>query len=499
MTTMPLGASGPTAASAATPADESPVVATLAGRVRGSWKDGVARFLGIPYAAAPFGVHRFEAPAPVAAWDGVRDAREFGPTAPKGPFNPPLDRLLPEPVIEGDDCLNLNVWTPGLGDGGRRPVMVWIHGGSLKNGSSAADVYDGHSFARDGVVLVSINYRLGVEGFAVFPDAPANRGLLDQIAALRWVRDNIAAFGGDPNNVTVFGQSAGAICIAALLVSPYAEGLFRRAIMQSGPPTAVSRQEGARITDVIAKALKVPATAKAFAAAERGRLLAGQIAATSKGNPLFGGAGFQIVVDGDVVRQDPMTALRNGAARDIDLMVGYTRDEYRLWFVPSGLVDRVSTVTLRLALLKFRIPGRIARRYRGTYPDAKPGEILGRIAGDMLMRAPAHRLADSRLGQSNTFMYEFAWPTTVERLGSCHALEIGFAFDTLDRAGSLTLTGPNPPQALADAMHGAWVEFARTGDPGWNAWTAERPLMRFDVPTPALAHTSQDDEVRSWL
>lgn len=460
---------------------------------------GIARFLGIPYAAAPFGAHRFQAPAPVPAWEGVRDALEFGATAPKGPFNPPLDRLLPEPVIEGDDCLNLNIWTPDLDNGGGRPVMVWIHGGSLKNGSNAANIYDGQSFARDGVVLVSINYRLGVEGFAVFPDAPSNRGLLDQIAALRWVRDNIAAEGGDPNNVTVFGQSAGAICVAALLASPYAEGLFRRAIIQSGPPMAVSPKKGAQITEVIAKALKIPATAKAFAAADRGELLSAQIAATSKGNPLFGGAGFQIVVDGDVVRHDPMTALRQGvAARDIDLLVGYNRDEYRLWFVPNGLVDRINALALRLALMKFRISGRIAKSYRRRYPEAKPGQILGRIAGDMLIRVPALRLDDSRTSQSKTFMYEFAWSTAVERLGACHALELGFVFDTLDQAGSLALTGPNPPQELADAMHGAWVEFARNGNPGWDAWNTSRPLMRFDLPVSTLAHISEDDEVNFW-
>jgi para-nitrobenzyl esterase len=435
----------------------------------------------------------------VPAWDDVRDARELGPTPPKGPYNPPLDRLLAEPVIEGDDCLNLNIWTPGVGAGGGRPVMVWIHGGSLKNGSNAVDVYDGRSFARDGVVLVAINYRLGVEGFAVFPDAPSNRGLLDQIAALRWVRDNIAAFGGDPNNVTIFGQSAGAICIAALLVSPHAAGLFRRAIMQSGPPMAASPKDGARITEIIGKALKVPATAKAFAVADRGQLLAAQVAATGRGNPLFGGTGFQVVLDGDVVPREPAVALSQGVAHDVDLLVGFTRDEYRLWFVPSGLVDRVSALTLRLALLKFHIPARIRRGYRRRYPGEKPGQVLGRIAGDMLMRAPAYRLAGARAGQSNTFVYEFGWPTNVEQLGACHALEIGFVFDSLGAPGSLTLTGPNPPQPLADAMHRAWVEFAQNGTPGWAAWNASHPFMRFDMPASTVVQTPANDEIRLWL
>ncbi|MGE6733173.1 carboxylesterase family protein, partial [Streptomyces sp. NPDC059900] len=192
------------------------VVDTTSGPVRGTLEDGIAVFRGIPYAAAPVGPLRFAPPAPVAPGEDVLEATAFGPTAPKNPYSPPLDAILPDPDIPGGACLNLNVWTPAPGDGAR-PVMVWIHGGALRNGSSAVPMYDGRAFARDGVVLVSLNYRLGIEGFGVFPDAPANLGLRDQIAALAWVRDNIRAFGGDPDNVTVFGESAGAISIAALL------------------------------------------------------------------------------------------------------------------------------------------------------------------------------------------------------------------------------------------------------------------------------------------
>lgn len=170
------------------------MVTTRQGRVRGRVEDGIATFLGIPYAAPPFGAHRFRAPAPVEPWEGVRDAVQHGPTAPQRPYRPPLDQLIPESDIPGDGCLNLNVWTAAVVDE-PLPVMVWIHGGSLRNGSASFPLYDGGAFARDGVVLVSVNYRLGTEGFGVFPDAPDNRGLLDQIAALTWVRDNIAAFG----------------------------------------------------------------------------------------------------------------------------------------------------------------------------------------------------------------------------------------------------------------------------------------------------------------
>lgn len=264
------------------------IATTCRGKVRGRVRDRIATFLGIPYAAAPFGTHRFRAPAPVEPWEGVRDALEYGPTAPQRPYRPPLDQLIPDMNIPGDECLNLNVWTPDPG-GGPLPVMVWIHGGSLRNGSAAMPLYDGEAFARDGVVLVSVNYRLGVEGFGVFPDAPDNRGLLDQIAALTWVRDNIAAFGGDPGNVTVCGESAGAISIAALTTSPRAAGLFHRAVLQSGPPHTVPRSRGAKTVRAMAKALHVPATAQAFAALDRERLLDVQTEVVGKADPISGG------------------------------------------------------------------------------------------------------------------------------------------------------------------------------------------------------------------
>ncbi|MEU7002291.1 carboxylesterase family protein [Nonomuraea sp. NPDC046570] len=466
---------------------------TRQGRVRGRIKDGVAAFLGIPYAAPPFGPHRFGPPAPPAPWEGVRDALEFGPTAPKRPYRPPLDRLIPDPDIPGDDCLNLNVWTPEGAEG--LPVMVWIHGGSLRNGSNSLSLYDGGAFARDGVVLVSVNYRLGVEGFAVFPDAPSNRGLLDQLAALRWVRDNIAAFGGDPGNVTVFGESAGAISIGALLAGPHSAGLFHRAILQSGPPHAVSPEDGAKITRIIAKRLGVAPTAAAFAAVDRELLLTAQAEATAKGNPLSGGAGFQVVIDGDTVPSHPLEALRAGTAGEIDLLVGSNTEEYRLWFVPTGVVDRVGRLALRLALAKFRIKGRVAKVYQANRPGARPGEILGALATDLLLRVPLNRLADSR---ARTFVYEFGWRSPMEGLGACHALEIGFVFDTLRTPGQLTLAGPDAPQELADAMHRAWIAFAESGDPGWPAWDATRPVMLFDQPGPAVVRGPRDDELSLW-
>ncbi|MFF9587996.1 carboxylesterase/lipase family protein [Streptomyces sp. NPDC014646] len=489
----------PPSVSETSPSETSPLVGTAHGTVRGTREGGVAVFRGIPYAAPPVGARRFAAPEPPEPWEGVRDAMAFGPTAPKRPYAPPLGRLLPDPDVPGDDCLNLNVWTPSP-DAAGLPVLVWIHGGSLLHGSSTVPLYDGAAFARDGVVFVSLNYRLGIEGFGVFPNAPANRGLLDQIAALAWVRDNIAAFGGDPDLVTVCGESAGAIGIAALLAAPRAKGLFRRAVLQSGAPNALPLDDAARrTTELIARRLGVAATAGALAEVDRERLLDAQTEVTSGGSPLTGGNSFQIVVDGDLLPRDPLEALLDGASADVDLLMGANTEEYRLWFVPSGLTEKLSRVGLRLALLKFRVPRETERAYRANRPDAAPGELLGALATDLLLRVPLNRVADARAGApGSTRLYEFGWPSPVLGLGACHALEIGFVFDNLDKPDAVALTGPDAPQELADAMHAAWVRFAATGDPGWPVWDESRPVMGFGPGTPAVVRAPRDDELRGW-
>ncbi|MFJ1647912.1 carboxylesterase/lipase family protein [Streptomyces sp. NPDC088258] len=474
-----------------------PTVTTEYGRVRGRTEGGVAVFRGIPYAAAPVGPHRFRPPAAPPPWDGVREAAVFGPTAPKNPYPPPLDGLLPDPEVAGDGCLNLNVWTPDPGGAGL-PVMVWIHGGSLRYGSSAVETYDGAAFARDGVVLVSVNYRLGIEGFGLFPDAPANLGLRDQLAALAWVRRNVAAFGGDPGLVTVFGESAGAFSTAGILASPHSAGLLRRAVLQSGVPSAVPPARGRRTTRRIAARLGVPATAAAFAAVDRARLLRAQADAVG-GSPLGGGAAFDLVVDGEVLPEDPARALCEGRGHEVELLLGTNTDEYRLWFVPGGLVDRITPFTLRLALLRFGVSGRTAAVYRAGRPGATPGEILGALATDLLLRVPLNRLADARrTAPAATWFYEFGWPSPVQGLGACHGLEIGFVFDTLRAPATRRLTGPDAPEALAAAMHRAWVDFAVAGDPGWPAWDGSRPVMTYGPDGPVLVRAPREDERRAW-
>ncbi|MFE1325589.1 carboxylesterase/lipase family protein [Streptomyces sp. NPDC058741] len=483
-----------------------PVVRTPYGAVRGRRERGVAVFRGIPYAAPPFGPRRFRPPVPLAPWDGVRDAGAFGPTPPKPPYSGAFARYLPDPVIPGDDCLNLNVWTPDPTPGARLPVLLWLHGGALTRGSSAVPVYDGSTFARDGVVCVSINYRLGVEGYGLFPDTPPNPGLRDQVAALAWVHEAVEAFGGDPGRITLFGQSAGAISIGAILAAPQTQGLVRRAILQSGPPEASDRARVRRMVRRMASRLKIPATAEAFAAVDRDLLLQTQAEISRLSSPVVGGPAFGIVTDADVVPRDPLEALTDGAAPGVELLTGWTRDEYRLWLVPGGLLDRVDrlgAVALAGAMARCHCGAEVPRGYRALHPDAGTADIVGQLVTDHLLRIPLHRLADAR--REPSYVYEFAWPSNIPGLGACHALELGFVFDTGEVPESRNLAGEDAPQEPADAMHGGWVRFATDGDPGWERWDETHPVRVFGDRAPDaendVAYTAygpRDRELALW-
>jgi para-nitrobenzyl esterase len=500
-TQTPSSPRGGTVGAVATSAE--PIVTTRQGAVRGRHVDGVFAFKGIPYAAPPFGPNRFRPPQPSASWDGVRDALAYGPTAPKPPYPAPFDALLTEPVIPGEDCLNLSIWTPTL-EGAALPVMVWIHGGSYRNGSGAVPTYDGTHFARDGVVCVTLNYRLGVDGFLALDDGIANLGLLDQIAALRWVQDNIAAFGGDPSRVSIFGESAGGMSVSTLLAMPQATGLFSRAIAQSGAAHyALPMETAKRMGSYLAEALGVEPTREAIAAVPLEQIAQAQIALRADqvarpdparwGETLATGMLFQPVIDGDILDALPITRIAGGSGAGVDLLVGSNSEEYRFFIVPPGLVDLVTDDYLAAAVVGFGLPvERALATYRAAAGvDASPGDLLAAIVTDRLFRIPAIRMAEARAtGPAATYVYEFAWrsPQFDKRLGACHALEIAFVFDNLAQPDNEPLVGSEPPQPLADAMHAAWVAFARNGNPetsGLPDWprydVTRRATMRFDT------------------
>lgn len=485
---------------------DGPTVTLSTGVVRGIRTGDVDRFLGIPYAAAPVGALRFARPAPPEPWSGVRSVAEFGPTAPQPPYGGGLETLLPTVEIAGDGFLNLNVWAPAPDQvpaevkaaPGGFPVMVWVHGGSLAHGSNALEAYDGTAFARDGVALVSINYRLGAEGFSVLDGGPLNLGVADQLAALEWVQREIRVFGGDPARVTVFGQSAGGNTIAALLASPLATGLFAQAIVQSGPLSAVPRQKAATISRLMAKDLGVPASAEAFRRFSPDELVAAQKRVTAGTTPITGGPGFAIAVGEDLVPQNPLDAILEGAGDGIRLMIGSTTEEYRLWFIPTGLLESIGRMKLLLARLALKISARTERLYRANRPGASTGVIFGALATDLLLRVPLNRAADARLSRgAKTWVYEFAWRSPKGDLGAAHALELGFVFDGLGSPDALAFTGEGAPQGLADEMHERWVRFAKAGDPGWEPWSSARPVFTFDAPQSALVNAPREDERRA--
>lgn len=408
----------------------SEVITTTSGPVAGSRVGGVRRWMGIPYAAAPFGEHRLRHPQPHPGWTEVRDATEPGPTVPKAPYRQPFDQLLVEPHIDGDECLNLNIWAPP--DGAGHPVLFWIHGGAYVNGSGIVPHYDGTSFARDGVVCVTINYRLGAEGFLDTGDEHTNNGLCDQIAALEWVRDNIAAFSGDPNQVTIAGESAGAISVACLLSSPRAEGLFHRAISESGSGhLALSPATAQRIAGEFARRLDIEPDRDALAGVDVAELTAltaaVRIEMALNPNPALRGEAAQHgmatepVVDGDVLPAVPIESIRAGAGRGVDVLIGSNRNEFNFFTVPIDTDLAVTEPMLQASIAAYGYdPASIDVLGAGA---ERPGEVLNRLVTQWYFWIPSIRLAEAVTRNGGTaHLYEFAWRSPVfdGRMGAGH-------------------------------------------------------------------------------
>jgi para-nitrobenzyl esterase len=478
-----------------------PEVVTTVGRVRGRIEQGNAVFRGIPFAQPPVGPLRFLAPEPPAAWDGVRDAAAFGPPCPQLP--PPRQSGAPEPPPDTTgEWLTLNVWTP---DAAARtlPVMVWIHGGAYLFGSGGPD-YDGTPFASAGAVFVSCNYRLGTEGFAQIDGVPANRGLLDAVAALRWVRENIERFGGDPANVTVFGESAGAGVIAALLAMDSAKGLFNRAIAQSVPGTFFSAGLASAVTEAVAAVAGLPATREALSAADPMRLVAAQTDVTAHmkehlnwGPVRITDTPFSPVVDGEVLTRAPWRALVSGAARDVELLTGHNRDEYRLFLALSGRLGQITDDEVTAMLDYFAPAPGGPEGYRKAYSGLDASGLFEVAFSDWLFRMPTLHLAQAHaMSGGTTYLYELTAQAPAGPLGACHALDVPLVFGAYDTGPGAMLTGPEPPPAaftaLGDLMRRDWLSFAACGTPGWAAYgTDHRATRIYDLQPDVLSYPEE--------
>ncbi|MEV6330130.1 carboxylesterase family protein [Streptomyces sp. NPDC051909] len=467
---------------------------TSKGRVRGRRADdGVVAVLGVPYGAPPFGEGRFRPPRPAAGWSGTRDCTAFGPIAPQSA------RLPGAPVWKpGDeDVLTLNVWVrPGAG-AGPLPVLVWIHGGAYTFGSPAQPDFDGAALSRAGVVVVSVGHRIGFEGFGHVPGFPDNRGLLDLAAALRWVRDEIAAFGGDPGRVTVAGQSSGAGAAVCLMAMEEARGLFHRVIAHSVPSAFFAPEVAAAVGSAVAAEAGVAATADGLLSARPERLVAaadriaarcregGPVAAVQAYNPVV----FQPVIDGTVLAANPLDALAAGAARDVDLLVCHALEE--CWFLHrvGAISDVASEAELDAFARAFPLPAALPAAYREQMPQAPVRDRYLALFGDAQFGEYSSRLAERHAragGRAHLSRFARTRPVPDGRARPWHTADVPFAFGNLDAEGADFLLGGAPDaddRALSARMVRAWADFAATGAPGWPALTPDAaPVHHWAVP-----------------
>ncbi|MFM8237637.1 MAG: carboxylesterase/lipase family protein [Actinomycetota bacterium] len=487
------------------------IALTRSGKVEGTEDDGILVFRGIPFAAPPVDGLRWQPPQREAAWDDVRDATSFSHQSAQTAFS--MTALLGgEPTPNSEDSLYLNVWTPACDDK-RRPVMVWIHGGAFVWGGGDTPWYDGTSFARNGdVVIVTINYRLGPFGFMalgeLFPDLAdsANVGLLDQIAALEWVRDSIAGFGGDPDRVTVFGESAGGGSIGTLLAMPAARGLFHAAIPQSGAASWWSTTE--RATDIASRVVAnlgvAPGDTAALLAKSTREVLDALPDFVEDGNTALP---FQPTVDGRSLLEPPLDAIAAGNAAGVRVMSGTNRHEMTMFVMqdPGFAGIDEDAIVRRLTVTCGDRAAEVLASYRDRRPEASAAELWLDLATDGIFRLPMIRLLEAQHAHGPVWSYLFSWesPAFGGILRSTHALEIPFVWDTLDSAGVGMFTGDGPERAeLSAVMHRAWIAFAHGHGPGhdglpeWPAYDLDRrPTMRFDTNCELLHDPDAEDRL----
>ncbi len=498
----------------------STIVNSTSGKIQGQYEDGLCVFKGVPYASPPIGHLRWLPPERLEPWEGVRPADHFGPIAPQNSSPSAVFRRAAVEEPRDEDCLFLNIWSPGLDDLGR-PVMVWIHGGAFARGSGSSPSHPGDTLAKRGnVVVVSINYRLGPLGFLHLNNntnggipATGNEGLLDQIVALQWVRDNIALFGGDPANITVFGESAGAMSIGCLLAMPKAGGLFQKAILQSGASTFRPLEQAVRITEKFLEKLGVEAgdTQKLMSLSPETLLnvpLTPQELDSQGSFSYIHGAIMEPVVDGNRLSEIPLDAIQKGSADGIILMTGSNLEEAKLFGMGSRNLQRLDEDGL-LKRVERQLPldygaalidqYRTIRKKRGM--DAGPAEILLAILTDQQFRIPDVRLAEIQHGLGGkAYNYLFNWESSIPGLGACHALDVGFVFNNCDE----DFHGSGPAaERLVEQMQDAWLAFAHNGDPSCES-LGEWPLYGNSRNTMILGKDSHveaapyEEERRIW-
>jgi para-nitrobenzyl esterase len=499
-----------------------PTVSTTQGKLAGTLAKDIAVFRGVPYAAPPLGALRWAPPAPPSAWTGTRDATKDGPAPPQLPSR--LERVMGRVDFangQGEDCLTLTIAAPWPAAGAKRPVMVFFHGGAWMSGAGSLALYGGAELARFGdVVVIGVNYRLGALGYLHVPEMPsagsgANYGLLDHVAALGWVRDNIAAFGGDPANVTIFGQSAGGGSIATLMEMPDAVKLFRRAILQSAAVMPHVKPEAARrVTDEVLNALGLDrARIAALREVPVAKLLDAQRAAMmATGKPTDPTPVYRMVHDGKVLATDPPAGVAAGRAKGIDVMIGTTRDEVHAFFINNDALAKID----RAGMAKALAPTAGARAeavveaYAKRLPGAAAPALFAALQTDAMFRLPSLRFAEAQSRHARAYVYRFDWQPTAEApYGAAHCIELPFVFGNFADWDA----APVPPTMLkggdrtamtrlSHQMMGAWTAFAKSGDPNhaglpkWEPWSrANRRSLLFDAETRAA--TGVDDEIEA--
>jgi para-nitrobenzyl esterase len=484
----------------ATAGGDSPVARTTYGAVRGSVEDGINVFRGVPYGAPTGGEARFIPPEPPVRWGNVRDARRFGDQCPQlAQPRSPLLASWDANTGESEDCLSLNVWTPGVDDGKKRPVMVWLHGGGFSSLSGASPVFDGVRLCQRGdVVLVTINHRLNLFGYLYLAElggakyeSSGNIGQLDQIAALQWVRDNIEGFGGDPDRVTIFGQGGGGRKVSTLLAMPAAKGLFHRAVIQSGPGlTAITPDAG----DANARALMAAlgaSKADDLQHAPADRLLDALDKASR-------GAGFALgpVVDGSNVPHDPFSPTAPQISADVPVIVGYTATETTLGAPPGDFDLDWPDLRAQLApVLAGADADRLIADFRRLRPTASASDLYFTITTEVGLGRDSILLAERKgaLGAAPAYMYRLEFETAVDRLRSPQDLDLPLVFDTVDRSAAFLGAAAGDARKVVEQMSPAWIAFARTGSPnapGLPSWprydTRSRSTLLFNVVSRAV-------------